>query len=130
MSIDRNGVASRSFSISRRRRPLLRLLRRPPGLAGCGATQSPAAPAGAPLSFQPRVSGDRIDGISVTAGADGGALFRASGFAPGDVIVAVNGQRVTSVAQAQAALGQAGGSANIVVDRAGREIPMRVRLAL
>ena len=55
-------------------------------------------------------------------------MFRAAGFAPGDVIVAVNGQRISSLEQARALIGQGGGEVTVVVDRGGRAVPMRVRL--
>jgi general secretion pathway protein C len=86
-----------------------------------------AAPSGAPLNFQPRLVAGRVTGVIVTPGADD-RVFRTAGFAPGDVIVSVNGQRVTSLEQAQATLGRAGGEINVMVDRGGRAIPMRVRV--
>jgi general secretion pathway protein C len=78
--------------------------------------------------MQPRMSGGRIDGVAVSPGGDGGQAFRAAGFAPGDVIVSINGRRVTSIDQARALLGRSGGAANVIVDRGGRAVPMRVRL--
>ncbi|HWT12854.1 MAG TPA: PDZ domain-containing protein, partial [Allosphingosinicella sp.] len=95
----------------------------PPRLA-----PAPAAP-GPPIQFQPRTIGGRVDGIAVSPGGDGRA-FRAAGFAPGDVIVSVNGQRVTSTEQARALLRQSGGQATVVVNRGGVAVPMRVRLNL
>ncbi len=97
----------------------------PPPLA---APPSAPAPPGQPINLQPRVAGGRVNGIAVSAGGDGGQAFRAAGFAPGDVIVAVNGQRVSSIEQARALIGQRGGEVNVMVDRGGRAIPMRVRL--
>jgi len=90
------------------------------------AAASPA-PAGQPVDLQPRLSGGRVDGVIVGPGGDGGQAFRAAGFAPGDVIVAVNGQRVTSLEQARAAIGQSG-EVNVMVDRGGRAVPLRVRM--
>ena len=63
----------------------------------------------------------------VTPGNDGGRAFSAAGFQAGDVIVAVNGQRITSPDQARAALGS-GGVVNIMVERGGRGVPLMVRL--
>ena len=96
-----------------------------------GQTQPPPAPAapptpGQPIQFQPRVSGGRVSGVVVSPGGDGQA-FRRAGFAPGDVIVSVNGQRVSSMEQARALMRQSG-DVNVVVDRGGRAVPMRVRL--
>jgi len=104
------------------------------GAAAPGAPQV-AAPAqqsgafsGAAITFEPRVAGGAINGIIVTPGADGGQAFRAAGFQPGDVIVSVNGQRVTSVDQARSAAVGAGGEVNVMVDRGGRAVSLRVRL--
>ena len=61
------------------------------------APAAAASPAGPPIRFQPRMTNGRVDGIIVSpGGSDGGAAFRSAGFVPGDVIVSVNGQRVTS----------------------------------
>ena len=90
---------------------------------------APPAPAPA-IRVQPRVGENRIDGLVVGPGADGGQAFRSAGFAPGDVIVSVNGQRVTSVDQARALARASGGMVDVIVNRGGRAVPMRVRLDL
>jgi len=90
------------------------------------APQAPANVAGA-VNFMPRVSGGGVTGVTVTPGNDGGRAFSAAGFQAGDVIVQVNGQRVTSLEQARAAMG-AGGNVNIMVERGGRAVPLQVRL--
>jgi general secretion pathway protein C len=94
------------------------------------ATPTPQAGpfAGSAMNFQPRVAGNSINGIIVTPGADGGQAFRSAGFEPGDVIVSVNGQRITSIDQARAAAAGAGGEVNVMVDRGGRAVALRVRL--
>ena len=98
------------------------------------APTAPTAPAMASatpdraLSFSPRLAGGRVNGLLVTPGADGGQAFRAAGFQPGDVIVAINGQRITSLEQAGAAFSRAGGEVNVMVDRGGRAVPLRVRV--
>lgn len=97
------------------------------------AVPAPAPPpqrAGQAIGFAPRMAGGRVNGIVVSPGSDGGNAFRAAGFAPGDVIVAVNGQRVTSLEQARQLIARSGGNANVMVDRGGRAVPMRVRLSL
>lgn len=99
----------------------------PPPIVAAPRPPTPApAPSGAPINVQPRTSGGRVTGLIVSPGGDGGQAFRAAGFAPGDVIVAINGQRVGSMEQARAAM--SGGEVNVMVDRGGRAIPMRVRL--
>jgi general secretion pathway protein C len=101
----------------------------PPGQPPQPVVAAPApVQAGQAISLQPRLAGGRVNGIVVGPGGDGGQAFRAAGFAPGDVIVAVNGQRVTSMEQARTAIGQAGGEVNVMVDRGGRAVPLRVRM--
>ncbi len=104
------------------------------------ATVSPAVPAASPpapartpapvsqaINLQPRLSRGRVDGVIVGPGGDGGQAFRAAGFVAGDVIVSVNGQRVGSLEQLRAAA--AGGrEVNVMVDRGGRAVPLRVRM--
>ena len=82
------------------------------------------------VRLEPRVANDRIEGLTVSPGADGGLAFQAAGFAPGDVIVSINGQRVTSIDQARTLVRGAGGQVNVIVNRGGRAVPMRVRLNL
>lgn len=96
---------------------------RPPPPA---AAPPPPVEAGQAFQFQPRVANGRVDGVIVTPGGDGGRAFRAAGFEAGDVIVSVNGQRVSSLEQARAAMGRSGQAA-VIVDRGGRAIPLRVR---
>lgn len=79
-----------------------------------------------PIQMQPRVSNNQITGLAVSPGGDGQA-FRAAGFAAGDVITSVNGQRVISAEQAIALVRQAGGQAGVTVDRGGRAVQLTVR---
>ena len=97
---------------------------------GQAVPAAPAAPAAPPIRLQPRMSGGQMDGLSVGPGGDGGQAFRAAGFQPGDVIVSVNGRRVSSLDEARALIRAAGGTVNILVDRGGRAVSMRVRLDL
>lgn len=88
----------------------------------------PAAAADGPqIQMAPRTNGGRVTGIVVQPGGSGEA-FRAAGFAPGDVIVSVNGQAITSAEQARALVEQSRGEVSLIVDRAGRQLPLRVRL--
>ena len=90
---------------------------------------APAAPGQGPaINLQPRMAGGGVNGVIVAPGGDGGQALRAAGFAPGDVIVSVNGQRVTSLEQVRAAVAQSGGAVNVMVDRGGRAVALRVRL--
>lgn len=80
-----------------------------------------------PIQLQPRVSNNQITGLAVGPGGDGGQAFRAAGFAPGDVITAINGQRVNSPEQALALVRQGGGQAAVSVERGGRPVQLTVR---
>lgn len=78
------------------------------------------------IQFQPRINGGQVNGIVVQPQGSGDA-FRAAGLAPGDVILSVNGQRITSADQARAIAGQVGqGDVSVQVERGGRTIPLRV----
>lgn len=103
----------------------------PPGTQPQVVTpQGPMAvpgPVASDINFLPRVAGGGVNGVIVAPGNDGGRAFSAAGFQPGDVIVAVNGQRVTSLEQARAAMG-AGGTVSVMVERGGRGVPLSVRL--
>lgn len=93
-------------------------------------TPTPAPAAGSfatDVQFQPRMSGGAVSGVTVQPQGSGNA-FRAAGLAPGDVIVSVNGRRITSADQARAIAGQVAGQRNVTiqVERDGRVIPLRV----
>lgn len=101
----------------------------PPGQPQVVTPQGPQAAANVAgmVSFAPRMAGGRVNGVLVAPGSDGGRAFLAAGFQAGDVIVAVNGQRVTSLQQARAAMGS-GGTISVMVERGGRGVPLTVRL--
>lgn len=90
--------------------------------------EPPPPPPGTPIQFQPRTANGRVNGVVVSPGADN-RIFRTAGFAPGDVIVAIDGQPVRSLEQVRAQVARAGGEVTVMVDRGGRAIPMRVRLS-
>lgn len=109
-----------------------------PATAGSGPQAQRAAPPAPPppppppvsigeaVRLQPRMNGGRIDGIAVAPGADGGRSMRSVGLEAGDVIVSVNGQRITSMEQARALM--RGGQATVMVDRGGRAVAVPLRL--
>jgi general secretion pathway protein C len=100
-----------------------------PGAPQVATPAQQAGPfSGSAMNFEPRIAGGGINGIIVTPGADGGQAFAAAGFQPGDVIVSVNGQRITSLDQARSAAAGANGAVNVMVDRGGRAVALRVRL--
>jgi general secretion pathway protein C len=108
----------------------------PPGTPLPIVTAPPPAPPPPPprevdltreVQFQPRVQNGRLTGVVVQPSGTG-ELFRGSGLQPGDVVTSLNGQRINSAEQARAAMGQVrGGAADVVVERGGQVISMRVR---
>ena len=132
VTIDRGGVSEQLFLDQSE----------PATMVGAPATATPlglpmiGAMPGAPRSsiatdvqFQPRLDGNQVNGVIVRPQGSGDA-FRAAGFAPGDVIVAVDGQRIASADQARALAGRFNGrgEVTVTVDRDGRSLPLRVRL--
>ena len=123
VTIDRNGAAEQVFLDQSR----------PAQAAAPGAPAAPApavAAADSQIRFEPRMSGSQIDGLAVSPGNDGGYALRAAGLMPGDVIVSINGQRVTSIDQARTIVRRAPGEVPVIVNRGGRAVPLRVRLDL
>jgi general secretion pathway protein C len=91
------------------------------------ATPSATGSFATDVQFQPRMSGGAVSGVTVQPQGSGNA-FRAAGLAPGDVIVSVNGRRITSAGEARAIAGQIAGQRGVTiqVERDGRVIPLRV----
>ena len=80
----------------------------------------------ADIRFSPRMNGSEVTGVEVFP-RGGGEAFRAAGLAPGDVVLAVNGRRIRSAADAQAVAGQLSGARApaIQVERGGRVVTLR-----
>lgn len=79
------------------------------------------------IRFQPRMDGGQLTGVAVQP-QGGGEAFRAAGLAPGDVIVSVNGRKLTSPDQARTLAGQlGGGDVRVQVERDGRVVPLTVK---
>lgn len=80
------------------------------------------------VSFEPRLNGREVTGVIVRPSGSGDA-FRAAGFAPGDVILSVDGRRIRSFEEARTLADQLSGEREAVVqvERNGRVIPLRVR---
>lgn len=101
----------------------------PAGEAQGAGTLSPEAVRRG-VSFAPRSRGGRITGIIVNPGSEPG-LFASTGFDPGDVIVAVNGARISSstdLAQLQSSL-VAGARLSFEVERGAATVPVALNLA-
>jgi len=92
----------------------------PAPAAAAPATVAPAVASGpavdparlmAQAGLRPRMRGLRMDGFTVSGGGDG-AVLRAAGLQPGDVILAVNGQPLDSVERIAALRGQLANSSS------------------
>lgn len=82
------------------------------------------------LTFAPRSRGGRVTGAIVNPGSDT-AAFAAAGFRPGDVIVSVNGARISSpqdLAQLQSGL-IAGARLSLGVERGASTVPVALNIA-
>jgi general secretion pathway protein C len=91
----------------------------------------PPAPAqgglGGQISLQPRLNGGQVTGIVLSPEGTGEA-FRAAGLQPGDVLLSVGGQRITSAAQLAGLRDQlAAPGASVQVERGGRVTRIQLR---
>jgi general secretion pathway protein C len=91
----------------------------------------PSAPAAGRLAgqiaLQPRLNGSQLTGV-VLSPQGAGEAFRSAGLLPGDVLVEVNGRRLTSADQLGGMRDQlASGSASIKVERGGRVVRLQLR---
>ena len=80
------------------------------------------------IGLQPRMNGDRMTGV-VLSPQGGGEAFRAAGLQPGDVLVSVGGQRITSADQVGALREQLAGGrgASVQVERGRRVTRIQLR---
>jgi general secretion pathway protein C len=102
-------------------------------MPGSEGSSSPAAPSGASIAdafnLKPRMSGSTVTGVSVSPGSNK-VPFIASGLRQGDVIVAVNGARITSlidVQQLEASLAP-GARLILTVERGAQVLPIPLNL--
>jgi general secretion pathway protein C len=89
--------------------------------------QAPS-PLASEISIQPRLSGDKLTGV-ILSPQGAGAAFRASGLQPGDVLIAVNGQRITSPEQLANIRDQlaSGRAPSVQIERGGRVTRIQLR---
>lgn len=98
----------------------------PAGSRGAGLTAEGVRDA---IAFAPRSDGGRVTGIAVSPAGDG-ALFEAAGLRAGDVIVSVNGRRITSTADAAALARQIrpGARISLEIERGATTVPIALNL--
>jgi general secretion pathway protein C len=122
VTIDRSGVAEQIFLDQSR--PVSTIA---PADAGQTAYTPPPD---SQIRIQPRMGRGGVNGLTVSPGSDGGYALQAVGLMPGDVIVSINGERITSFEQARGIVRRARGELPIIVDRRGREVSIRASLEL
>lgn len=101
-----------------------------PGAAPPAAGTLTAEAARRAIRLAPRSSGGRVTGALVSPGTDS-ASFAAAGLVPGDVIVAVNGARISSqadLAQLQSSLAP-GARLSLSVERGAGIVPVALNIA-
>lgn len=78
------------------------------------------------IRVQPRMNGREVTGLAVFPQGTGDA-FRAAGLAPGDVVIAVNGQRIRSAAHARELAGALAGPRppQLQIERDGRVMTLQ-----
>lgn len=94
------------------------------------ATAAPAATAVAEaFEFKPRNQGGKVTGVTVHPGRDQ-SLFSSAGFRAGDVIVAVNGARITSMIDVQQLQSSIAPGARLLlsVERGAETVPVALNL--
>ena len=95
---------------------------------------TPGQPSAAMLQqavrFVPRVQSGRVTGVTISPGSNA-AMYASAGFRPGDVVVAVNGARITSqtdVDQLQSSI-VPGARLSLMVERGAETVPIALNLA-
>lgn len=90
-----------------------------------GPPVPPSRPQPTEVSAVPRMNGTQLTGVTVRPRGNGEG-FRALGLAPGDVVLAVNGQRIRSAEQARGMATQlASARVTLQVERDGRVVTLR-----
>lgn len=77
------------------------------------------------IAFAPRMENGRATGFAVTPKADG-AVFAQAGFKPGDIVVEINGRKVSSAQDGAALAGQLrpGARLSLLVERGTETLPI------
>lgn len=77
------------------------------------------------IGFAPRIENGRATGFAVTAKGDG-LIFAQAGFRPGDIVVEINGRKVSSAQDGAALAGQLrpGARLSLLVERGTETLPI------
>lgn len=89
---------------------------------------APGAGLAAETQLSPRIDNGRVNGL-ILQPRGAGAAFTAAGLQPGDVLVSINGMKVTGAEDAARATGLMGGTGtiSIEVERGGRIVPLQAK---
>ena len=81
------------------------------------------------IGFAPRTENGRVSGFAVTPKADG-AVFAQAGFKPGDIVVEINGRKVSTAQDGAALAGQLrpGARISLLVERGTETLPIALIL--
>jgi general secretion pathway protein C len=98
----------------------------PPPTVQAPGPLSPEAITGG-IGFAPRMENGRATGFAVSPKGDG-AVFAQTGFRPGDIIVEINGRKVSSASDAAALTGQIkpGARLSLQVERGTETLPIAI----
>ncbi len=112
VTIDRDGVSEQLF--------LDQSVAAPVAKTGTAAPSTLPTAIQNEISYAPRLNGEKVTGVTVNPGGNGD-MFRQVGLLPGDVVISVNGQPVTSI---ETVAGQLSGARSVTlqVERAGRTV--------
>lgn len=82
------------------------------------------------IAFLPRLEDGRTTGLVLRSLGDA-SIFRSAGFSEGDILVAVNGQPITSADEVQQLFARASGGSNlsVSVERGGDVLPISIPIA-
>lgn len=95
----------------------------PPVVQAPGALTPEAITGG--IGFSPRTENGRATGFAVTPKGDGG-VFAQAGFKPGDIVIEINGRKVSSAADGAALAGQIrpGARLSLLIERGTETLPI------
>jgi general secretion pathway protein C len=127
VTLDRGGASEQLFLDQSVPAPAAQIGTRPV-VQAAGLVVTPPAPVTIQnhVGFAPRFEGEKVTGLLLNPKGDG-AAFKAAGLAPGDVLLAINGQPVTSLDDVSS-LPSGGGTAILKVERGGRVMTVNAKV--
>jgi general secretion pathway protein C len=121
VTIDRGGVAEQIFLDQSVAAPVAQ----PSGAAPPAGEASGSSLLANSIEIAPRLENGKISGMTLNPKGDG-ALFKAAGLEPGDVLTAVNGKPVSDGEDVRSLLA-GGGTVSLEVERGGRRMTVSAK---